>query len=660
MSDPGQLVADRTALLSQARLRLALGLRIVDIRTDRVAVKFMTGGTYLVVTRAQLDILLRFQDGDTVPQVLCRLLSERQSPPLREYYELLLKAVRSGVLVTPEQPEPPAKIAALWPFRLPGGLGRFFALTTMGVASLLITTHTLELPTHAGQLLLGWITVCLCVSLGHLAGASVLAGGEGEVYAPRWVLRSALPGFRFDDADAIMLGRDGEADLALVRLAPLFAATALAAVWYPALVLPLFAGLLYQLCPFFNTPLMALLRATYRDPKLDTAYDLHFAKSQLFLVLLRARLKFADQRFLLMSAGYSLVWLGLAFLCGCALLHANAGQLLAIAIKEGGSHLTPVVLLAGMGTLVASGAGLAGWFAARHVRNAVAPWLEQRAARRRRPVLTPESIRSCLAGTHLFRSFPPQDLTVLATAVRTEEVKPYVNIVRQGQHGDRLYVVFSGAVEIVREPPVGRIEVVGELQAGEVFGEIALLRGGLRTRTVRASCRTVLLSITQDDFVALVLSRISRETVETAVQKLAFLARIPLARSWSPRAASIFAQRSQFKDFPKSEALIREGEDNLFFYIVQEGEFSVRKHDAEIARLRVGDFFGEISLLQSSVATASILPATSSRCLVMPRREFLDFITHDFLIGLQFEEISSRRLGKPIFPLAPAAFAEAR
>ncbi len=657
---PDTADTDQAALLSQVKLRPADGVRVVDIRADRVALKRNDSGTYLVVTRAQRDILDRFEGGRTAPQVLCDLLSERLSPPLREYYELLLKAVRSGALIAPGRPQPPAKPFVAWRWRLSGRIGRFFALTTMCVAMILVTTHALQLPTHPWQLVLGWVVVALSVSLGEFAGASVVAAGDGEIYKPRWTFRSLLPGFRFDDSDSLMLGREGEIDLALVRIAPLFVATALASLWLPAIVLPLFAGLLYQLSPFSRTPLMALLRAAYRDPQLDTSYDLRFAQNQLYLILLRSRLKFADQRFLLMSAGYSVVWLTLVFLCGCALLHANAGDLIRTLLKHGGTRLTAGVLLIGMGTLAAGAAGLAVWFAVRHVRLAVGSWFARRAARRRRPLVAPESILACLAATHLFRTLPPEDLAVLATAVRTEEVKTRTNIVRQGEAGDRLYVVFSGAVEIVREPPVGRPEVVAELQAGEVFGEIALLRGGLRTRTVRASCPTVLLSITKDDFAGLVLSHLSREAVETAVQKLSFLARIPLSRAWSPRAAGIFAQRSQFKEFPEHESLIREGEGNQFFHIVHEGEFSVRKRDVEIARLRAGDFFGEISLLQSSVATASIVAVTPARCLVMPRRDFLDFITHDFLIGLQFEEISSRRLGKPIFPLGQAAFAEAR
>ena len=121
-----------------------------------------------------------------------------------------------------------------------------------------------------------------------------------------------------------------------------------------------------------------------------------------------------------------------------------------------------------------------------------------------------------------------------------------------------------------------------------------------------------------------------------------------------------FVRRSAFKEYSNAEVLVREGEANPFFHVVHEGEFSVQKGGFEIARLRVGDFFGEISLLQSSVATASIVALSPSRCLLMHRRDFLDFITQDFLIGLQFEAISSERLGQPIFPLGQSAFAETR
>jgi CRP-like cAMP-binding protein len=82
---------------------------------------------------------------------------------------------------------------------------------------------------------------------------------------------------------------------------------------------------------------------------------------------------------------------------------------------------------------------------------------------------------------------------------------------------------------------------------------------------------------------------------------------------------------------------------------VQEGEFAVMKKDQQTARLRRGDFYGELSQLQDSVATVSIVAKTPGRCLLVPIQDFLQFITRDFAVGLQFEEIGSDRLGHPLF-----------
>ena len=97
--------------------------------------------------------------------------------------------------------------------------------------------------------------------------------------------------------------------------------------------------------------------------------------------------------------------------------------------------------------------------------------------------------------------------------------------------------------------------------------------------------------------------------------------------------------------------MITEGRDNGFFYLIYEGEMRVLKREKVVAKLSSGDFFGEISLLQNSPTTATIVAHTPCRNLIVSKSDFLSFITQDFLIGLQFEDISSRRLGRPIFPL---------
>lgn len=56
----------------------------------------------------------------------------------------------------------------------------------------------------------------------------------------------------------------------------------------------------------------------------------------------------------------------------------------------------------------------------------------------------------------------------------------------------------------------GRIESVAKLACGDMFGEIAFLRGTRRTRSVRSLKASVLLSFSRSVFEQLVFTKISR------------------------------------------------------------------------------------------------------------------------------------------------------
>ncbi len=58
-------------------------------------------------------------------------------------------------------------------------------------------------------------------------------------------------------------------------------------------------------------------------------------------------------------------------------------------------------------------------------------------------------------------------------------------IFEEGSHGDWIYMIESGAVEISRIVG-GEKAVIAILEAGEVFGEIAFLSSVPRTATARA------------------------------------------------------------------------------------------------------------------------------------------------------------------------------
>jgi CRP-like cAMP-binding protein len=96
----------------------------------------------------------------------------------------------------------------------------------------------------------------------------------------------------------------------------------------------------------------------------------------------------------------------------------------------------------------------------------------------------------------LFRPLPPPTLEFLASKLRPHEAAAGDAVIREGETGDRFYVVAEGRLDVEAGG-----EIRGEVGPGDFFGEIALLRDVPRTATVTAREDSVLFSLTRDEFV---------------------------------------------------------------------------------------------------------------------------------------------------------------
>jgi cyclic nucleotide-binding protein/MFS transporter len=105
-----------------------------------------------------------------------------------------------------------------------------------------------------------------------------------------------------------------------------------------------------------------------------------------------------------------------------------------------------------------------------------------------------------LRRTALFRPLPIPQLEAVARRVTWVTVPAGHVIIREGEHGDRFYVLASGAVTVERD---GR-RLREMTSAGEGFGEIALLRDVPRTATVTATADSELLVIERGPFLSAV------------------------------------------------------------------------------------------------------------------------------------------------------------
>ena len=99
----------------------------------------------------------------------------------------------------------------------------------------------------------------------------------------------------------------------------------------------------------------------------------------------------------------------------------------------------------------------------------------------------------------IFRPLPPATLEQLTHELVPLHVPAGQEIIRQGAHGDRFYIVASGEVEVRVDG-----QPSGTLHPGDHFGEIALLQDVPRTATVTALTDVDLLALERDEFISAV------------------------------------------------------------------------------------------------------------------------------------------------------------
>ncbi len=79
--------------------------------------------------------------------------------------------------------------------------------------------------------------------------------------------------------------------------------------------------------------------------------------------------------------------------------------------------------------------------------------------------------------------------------------------------------------------------------------------------------------------------------------------------------------------FTEGQRILRKGFSQPDFFVIVEGEATVRIRGEDKARLSNGDSFGEISVLLGEPPTADVVALTSLRCMRLAGTEVQRFLT---------------------------------
>src|SRR5450755_1359446 len=97
----------------------------------------------------------------------------------------------------------------------------------------------------------------------------------------------------------------------------------------------------------------------------------------------------------------------------------------------------------------------------------------------------------------------------------------------------------------------------------------------------------------------------------------AMLKNVPIFAGLEEAAMNLLWERAVETKVPAGSAIVREGEIGNRFFLVGEGSTKVCKHfdrpnEIELALLGVGDFFGEMCILETLPRAATVLALTDA------------------------------------------------
>lgn len=231
-------------------------------------------------------------------------------------------------------------------------------------------------------------------------------------------------------------------------------------------------------------------------------------------------------------------------------------------------------------------------------------------------------LTSVLSLTFLFSSLEDQELSVILDAVQEKEFVDE-QIIKEGDDGDCLYVVEKGSLECQKMID-GKETLVKTCVEGDVFGELALLYNCPRAASVNAVGRCLCWRLDRQTF---------NQVVKQAHQKRSemyddFVQEVALFSTMDQAERSRIVECFKIVRYKKGDVVVKQGEEGNRFYLVEEGTLVARKtrpgeDEQDVLNYKVGDYFGELSLLKNQPRAASVLVTSEKAKLIwMDRRTF--------------------------------------
>jgi CRP/FNR family transcriptional regulator, cyclic AMP receptor protein len=122
------------------------------------------------------------------------------------------------------------------------------------------------------------------------------------------------------------------------------------------------------------------------------------------------------------------------------------------------------------------------------------------------------------------------------------------------------------------------------------------------------------------------------------------LQRVPLFADLNRREVEKIARLFKERRFSEGETVVREGSGGAAFFLIDSGEATVSVGGKERAKLKPGDYFGEIALIDEGARSATITASSDLVCYGLTFWDFRPLVQANAAIGWKLLQSLAKKL----------------
>jgi CRP-like cAMP-binding protein/Fe-S-cluster-containing hydrogenase component 2 len=245
----------------------------------------------------------------------------------------------------------------------------------------------------------------------------------------------------------------------------------------------------------------------------------------------------------------------------------------------------------------------------------------------------------------LFATLTPLQIREFLIRAELYQKQPGDVVFGRGEYANSVHFILDGEVGI-RTDPNDPLELA-KLGAGKFFGELALLSGRRRTRTIVATAPSLLLEVDRNTMIRLVRSV---PEVKQAIDSAAVVRQIKvhLAPEVDDQLLDEVVRTAQVVQFKPNDTLIEEGARDDSVYLIQSGSVTVSARvagkDVVSAYVPAGNYVGEMAMLMDAPRCATVKATVVTEAIRIDSAAFRALVERDPKLRLQVEKKLADRL----------------